>query len=195
MTAAKRGRTPPRRSPRSRSRRPEVEVLRVGHRPGRDPRLTTHLALVARALGATRLHLHPPDPDIVERLAAVRRRWGGGFEVVPAPDYRRLVADFPGARVHLTMYGEPIDAVVPRLRRRTRILAIVGGAKVPPALYGLADANVAVGHQPHSEVAALAVLLDRLRGVPGPGAWPGAAAEIVPQARGKRVLSHPRGRA
>ena len=29
-----------------------LEVLRLGYRKGRDPRITTHLALVARAMGA-----------------------------------------------------------------------------------------------------------------------------------------------
>lgn len=170
---------------------PEVEVLRVGHRIGRDPRLTTHLALVARALGARRLHLHPPDPALAERLAAVGRRWGGAFEVLPSLDYRRTIREFDGARVHLTMYGEPLDRVLPKLRRRRRVLAVVGGAKVPAALYGLSDLNVAVGQQPHSEVAALAILLDRLRGLPPPGPLPGAAWAIVPQKRGKRVVAVP----
>ena len=29
-----------------------LDVLRLGYRKGRDPRITTHLALVSRALGA-----------------------------------------------------------------------------------------------------------------------------------------------
>ncbi len=165
-------------------------MLRVGHRPGRDPRLTTHLALTARALGARRLLLHPPDPELAARLAAVSERWGRGFEVLGIADYRRAIREFDGTRAHLTMYGEPIERVLPRLRKERRILAIVGGAKVPAELYGLADVNLAVGHQPHSEVAALAILLERLRGIPPPGRWPEARASIVPQRRGKRVRTH-----
>ena len=30
-----------------------LDILRLGYRRGRDPRITTHLALVARAMGAT----------------------------------------------------------------------------------------------------------------------------------------------
>ena len=30
----------------------KLDVLRLGYRKGRDPRITTHLALVARAMGA-----------------------------------------------------------------------------------------------------------------------------------------------
>jgi len=177
-----------------RTERPEVSVLRVGHRPGRDPRLTTHLALTARALGADRMLLHPPDPDLARRVAAVGKGWGGSFEVVDAPDWRRAVREFDGPVVHLTMYGLPLARVLPKLKGARRILLVVGGAKVPPDLYRLATHNAGVGHQPHSEVAAVAVALTQLLGVPGPGAWPGATRRIVPQARGKRVVGGRRGR-
>ena len=170
-----------------RSARPAVSVLRIGHRPGRDPRLTTHVALAARAFGAERLYLEPPDPALGERLQRVNARWGGTFAVEGVREWRALVRRFPGPSVHLTMYGRPLEPLLPRLRGARSLLVIVGGAKVPSDLYGLATFNVAVGHQPHSEVAALAVLLDRLRGIPAPGPWPGATHEIVPTARGKRV--------
>ncbi|EQD45769.1 tRNA 2'-O-methylase, partial [mine drainage metagenome] len=161
-----------RRNPRS--RRPAVTVLRVGHRAGRDPRLSTHLALAARAFGAERMLLHPPDPDLARRVAAVAEGWGGPFEVLPAPEWRRIVRDFDGPVVHLTMYGLPLARVRARLARADRILLVAGGAKVPSELYRLATYNVAVGHQPHSEVAATAVFLADLLGIPPPGPWPGA---------------------
>ena len=164
-------------------------MLRVGHRPGRDPRLTTHLALTARAFGAARMYLHPPDPDLADRLAHVVQGWGGSFEIVAAPDWRKVVRGHPGPVVHLTMYGLPLERALPRLRRSGPVLFVVGGAKVPPDLYRLASQNVAVGHQPHSEVAALAVALARLNGVPGPDRLAGAKRRIVPTARGKRVRS------
>jgi tRNA (cytidine56-2'-O)-methyltransferase len=181
-----------RRTPRSRAS-PEVFVLRVGHRPGRDPRLTTHLALAARALGARRMYLHPPDPELAHRIESVVRRWGGTFDVVPAGDWRSVVRSFDGPVVHLTMYGLPLERVLPRIARHPRILLVVGGAKVPSDLYRLASHNVAVGHQPHSEVAAVAVTLERLRGLPGSRALPGARQAIVPRARGKLIVR--RGRA
>jgi tRNA (cytidine56-2'-O)-methyltransferase len=176
-------------APARRPRRPDVAVLRVGHRPGRDPRLTTHLALAARALGASRLFLHPPDPELGERVAAVARRWGGTFAVVGAPQWKPVVEGYRGGVVHLTMYGVPLSTAIPALRRKPRLLVVVGGAKVPAALYDIADHNVAVGSQPHSEVAALAVFLDRLLGGYSSSRFRGAAQRIVPQRRGKRVLS------
>ena len=39
-------------------------------------------------------------------------------------------------------------------------LIVVGGAKVPGDVYKLCQHNVAVGNQPHSEVAALALFMD-----------------------------------
>jgi tRNA (cytidine56-2'-O)-methyltransferase len=167
---------------------PDVAVLRVGHRVGRDPRLTTHVALAARALGASRLYLHPPDPVLSDRIAAVGRRWGGRFAVVGAPNWKPVLDEYRGGVVHLTMYGEPLNRVLPRLRRIPRLLVVVGGAKVPPALFGVADLNVAVGAQPHSEVAAMAVLLDRLLGGAPASRFRGAEHRIVPQRRGKRVV-------
>lgn len=133
------------------------------------------------------MYLHPPDPDLAERLVRVADGWGGSFQIVPAPDWRQVVHGHTGPVVHLTMYGQPLAKVLPRLRRGGKILFVVGGAKVPPDLYRLATWNVAVGHQPHSEVAALAVALERLRGLPGPAPFPGARRRIVPTVRGKRV--------
>ena len=177
-----------RKSPSGSRRRPEVSVLRVGHRPGRDPRLTTHVALAARAFGAKRLYLHPRDDALAERIASVARRWGGEFALVPVDDWKSVVRTFPGTVVHLTMYGLPLERTLPKLSRCPKILLVVGGAKVPSELYRTAHLNVAVGHQPHSEVAAVAVALERLLGVPGP-VRPGAAPQrIVPTARGKRVV-------
>ncbi len=173
---------------RSRRSRPRVRVLRVGHRPGRDPRLTTHLALVARAFGAEAMYLHPPDPSVAEGLARVADRWGGTFEVLPAASWKTVLRESPGAVVHLTMYGQPVERLLPRLAREREILVVVGGAKVPPALYGAATYNVSVGSQPHSEVAALAVTLSLLLGVPGSAPFSGARQRIVPTARGKRVV-------
>ena len=146
------------------------------------------MALAARAFGAQRLYLHPRDDALAERIASVARRWGGAFAVVPVDDWKSVVRSFPGTVVHLTMYGLPLERTLPKLSRCREILLVVGGAKVPSELYRAAHVNVAVGHQPHSEVAAVAVALERLLGVPGP-VRPGSAPQrIVPTARGKRVV-------
>ena len=173
---------------RPRSPRPQVSVLRVGHRVGRDPRLTTHLALVARAFGAERMYLEPPDPDLALRVAALGRGWGGTFEVIGVEDWKKSVRSFDGMVVHLTMYGQPLEKLLPRIRQAPKLLLVVGGAKVPPDLYRLSSFNLAVGHQPHSEVAAVAIVLEQLLGVPGPDSFRGARRRVVPRARGKKVV-------
>ncbi|HYA54069.1 MAG TPA: tRNA (cytidine(56)-2'-O)-methyltransferase, partial [Thermoplasmata archaeon] len=114
------------------------------------------------------MYLHPRDDALAERVSSVARKWGGTFEVVPTDDWKKLVNDFSGAVVHLTMYGLPLERCLPQLARERRLLLVVGGAKVPADLYRRAKYNVAVGHQPHSEVAAVAVTLERILGLPGP---------------------------
>jgi len=140
-----------------------IQVLRLGHRPGRDKRITTHIALTARALGAEAVMLHRPDARIAETVAQVTERFGSAFAVTAADSPRRLVEEWQGTVVHLTMYGTPLSEVAPLLRRRREpLLLVVGAGKVPPWLYHAAHHNVAVGHQPHSEVAALALTLAAL---------------------------------
>ena len=61
-------------------------VLRLGYRKGRDPRITTHLALVSRALGATNFILAgDEDADLFENVASVNERFGGGMTCEHVP--------------------------------------------------------------------------------------------------------------
>jgi len=57
----------------------EVCVLRLGHRPERDQRVTTHVGLAARALGARGMYLAGRDAGIVAGIRDVVERWGGDF--------------------------------------------------------------------------------------------------------------------
>jgi tRNA (cytidine56-2'-O)-methyltransferase len=86
------------------------------------------------------------------------------------------------------MYGSNLPDVIDEIRGCEDILVVVGAEKVPAEVYDLADWNVAVGNQPHSEVAALAVFLDRLfQGQELCGEFEGGL-KIVPTPRGKQVL-------
>jgi tRNA (cytidine56-2'-O)-methyltransferase len=170
---------------------PEVVVLRLGHRPGRDDRMTTHVALTARALGADRAVLVGEATQARETVAGVTDRFGGPFEVTVTDSYRPLLRDWEGTVVHLTMYGEPVEDVTPTIRERHRtdpLLLVVGAGKVDFEVYDRADWNVGVTNQPHSEVAALAVFLDRLfEGRELDREWADADRRVIPQATGKRV--------
>jgi tRNA (cytidine56-2'-O)-methyltransferase len=171
-----------------------LAVLRLGHRPLRDKRITTHVCLVARAFGAAKVLLTERDDALVRNVRSVNARFGGGLEVeVDARSHKAILAAWKqrGALVvHLTMYGEPFQGAVPRLRQAVAegrdVLLVVGAEKVPGDLYDLSDLNLAVGNQPHSEVAALALVLHAL----DPAALEApreGALRIRPQARGKVV--------
>jgi len=172
----------------------EVVVLRYGHRPGRDDRMTTHVGLTARALGADRVILPENASGPAETIRDITDRFGGPFEVELRADQKAIVRKFEGTVVHLTMYGEPIQTVESSIREAFRrpaddLLVVVGGEKVPWALYERADFNVGVTNQPHSEVAGLAVFLDRLfEGAELDREWVDADRRVVPMATGKRVI-------
>lgn len=136
--------------------------MRLGHRYGRDKRVTTHLALVARAFGASGIVMEEQDKRVVEALGDVESRWGGEFFFKEAK-WRNYLKTWKGVTVHLSMYGRPLDEVISGIITRDEdVLVIVGAGKVPGELYGLVDYNAAVGNQPHSEISALALFLDRL---------------------------------
>ena len=170
---------------------PEVAVLRYGHRPGRDDRMTTHVGLTARALGADRAILPENAGQSEETVADITHRFGGPFGVERTDELAATILDWPGVVVHLTMYGEPVQDVaedVQEARRADPLLVVVGGEKVPGEVYEEADWNVAVTNQPHSEVAGLAVFLDRLfDGRELSQEYENARSRVIPQACGKRV--------
>lgn len=173
----------------------KVYVLRIGHRPVRDHRVTTHVGLVARAFGADGIVLESHvEESIIETLRETTRRWGGPFQVAVVDSPRSYIAKWKrekGVVVHLTMYGLNIQStnVVERVKASGKnILVVVGGAKVPGWLYGAADYNVAIGNQPHSEVAALAVFLDRLfDGEELLREFENAAIKVIPSEKNKIV--------
>jgi tRNA (cytidine56-2'-O)-methyltransferase len=168
---------------------PEVVVLRIGHRPERDQRVTTHVGLTARALGARGMYLAAEDHGIVQTIADVVERWGGTFFVKDRVPWRGCIRkwkDTGGTVVHLTMYGELLETREAEIRQKDRILIVVGAEKVPGDIYGLADYNVAVTSQPHSEISSLAILLDHIfEGTELNPEYPGAKIRINPSPAGK----------
>lgn len=170
----------------------DVWVLRLSHRAQRDARVTTHVALVARAFGARGMYYSGDrDPGLEESVEKVCRTWGGDFKVTYVENPVRFVREWrrKGPVVHLTMYGIGIDEKAEELRSlEGPMLVVVGSEKVPRVYYDLATYNIAIGHQPHSEVAAIAIFLDRLyMGRELSLKFPDAALEIVPCERGKMV--------
>jgi len=167
---------------------PHVEVLRLGHRPLRDKRVTTHVALVAMAFLARAIHIDSEDAVLEGTIERLSGSFGGGFEVHTGVKARKLLDRWDGTIVHLTMYGSPLQEVIEDIPKDEKLLVVVGSEKVPAEVYDLAHFNVGVTNQPHSEVSALALLLDRL--FDGRELFVGdrgGRMEVVPTARGKQV--------
>lgn len=178
----------------------EIVVLRLGHRLPRDERISTHVALVARAFGAGRMiYSGQHDGGLESSVSRLVERWGkggssgsrqpvpgsgslvsgSGFSVSYEKNFRKVIRDYKGNGfivLHLTMYGTPIvECPVFGVRNpehktadsrlapgNRKLLIVVGSEAVPGDIWDLADYNVSVTNQPHSEVAALAIILDRL---------------------------------
>jgi tRNA (cytidine56-2'-O)-methyltransferase len=173
----------------------DIFILRLGHRPERDARITTHAGLTARALGAKGMLLTVDDKSETESIDRVVQAWGGDFFVRTGVGYRSAMKQCKergGIVVHLTMYGVNLPDCIGRIRDEWRtskdVLVVVGAEKVPGDVYQLADYNVAVGNQPHSEVAALALFLDRLQeGQTLKQEFKGGELKIIPTEHGKNV--------
>jgi tRNA (cytidine56-2'-O)-methyltransferase len=174
----------------------KVVVLRWGHRLHRDSRLTTHVALTARALCASGFILSDiEDKSIEQTVNKIKKAWGGEFNFEMGTSWRSVVRNWKaqgGIVVHLTAYGENIqnsDALNRIKATGKDLLVLVGSQKVPGEFYTaeVSDFNVAVGNQPHSECSALAIFLDRFfEGKELTEGFEKAKIEIVPQERGKK---------
>jgi tRNA (cytidine56-2'-O)-methyltransferase len=177
---------------------PKVVVLRWGHRE-RDKRLTAHVALTARAFGASGFILADVrDEKLEATVAKVVKSWGGKLSFEMSKPWKSVVKDWKakdGAVVHLTAYGENIQSsdVLKRIKATKKdVLVIVGSQKVPSEFFSanVSDFNVAIGNQPHSECSSLAVFLDRFHGGRELATeFEDAKMRIVPQKHGKKVVN------
>ncbi|MGA1793139.1 MAG: hypothetical protein ACMUHM_04240, partial [Thermoplasmatota archaeon] len=169
---------------------PHIEVLRLGHRPERDKRITTHVSLVARAFGAKGIHVDTRDPVLERTIQKVNEQFGGDFFIRTGVSRRKIMGSWPGTTVHLTMYGMGLDEAVGKIPRDEKVLLVVGAEKVPREVYDMAHFNVSVGNQPHSEVSALALFLDRMfEGKELVIEPSGGEMRIEPSRRGKKVVA------
>ncbi len=121
---------------------------------------------------------------------------GGDFQFEMGTKWRNTVREWKANGcivVHLTAYGENIQNsnVLDRIRSTQKdVMIMVGSQKVPREFYSAeySDFNVAVGNQPHSECAALAIFLDRFfegKSLSKPFSHP--KLTIVPMERGKKI--------
>ena len=168
-----------------------IEVVRIGQRVVRDDRVTTHVALVSRSFGAQKIFMTEVNPEIKDTLDKINKTWGGNFIVEFIDKWKSIVKKKKEDNfkiVHLSMYGENINDVQGQLGNEENLLVVVGAEKVPREIYELADYNVGIGSQPHSEISALAILLDRIQnGTQFEKSFPNAKRKIIPTKMGKNV--------
>lgn len=168
-----------------------IKILRLGHRAGRDDRISTHVGLTARQWGADEIIFSgQKDKGMLESQRDIIDRWGGNLQVSYTEDWKKEIKNFDGVKIHLTMYGLEIDdkeAELSEETESTNILLIVGSEKVPRWVYNNVDYNISVGNQPHSEIAALAVFMDRFYDIQD--SFENAEIEVVPSKNRKLTES------
>ena len=124
----------------------DIWIMRICHRPPRDKRVTTHVALSSGALGAKGIYVDTEDPVLEENVRSVVQRFGGDYSIKTGVSWKEATKDFQGKVVHLTMYGQRVDEALPKIPRDEDIMIIVGAEKVPAEVYQRADFNVSVGN-------------------------------------------------
>lgn len=175
-----------------------VTILRIGHRYNRDKRITSHLALVARALGVRKMIIAgEKDLKLKDSINKVSDSWGGGFnlEFVPYDEWKPIIEKWKikGMKIiHLTMYGENLstfeksDTFVELRKQPNNIAIILGGEKVPGKVFQYANWNVSITNQPHSEVGSLAIFLDHFIVNALKTSFSNPKKQIIPSLEGKK---------
>lgn len=170
-----------------------ITVLRLGHRPLRDKRISTHVGLVARAFGCSRMvYTGYRDSSLERSIRNVVQNWGGNFEIEFKKEWRPYIKSMKkrGYKIlNLSMYGINLPEKINNIRKINKLLVIVGSEKVPIDVYDASDFNIAIGNNPHSEVSSLAIFLhEYFHGKEFSRQFSGAKMSVVPQERGKKIL-------
>ncbi len=171
----------------------QISILRLGHRLPRDERITTHVALVSRAFGATEfIYCGQHDGSLEKSVSSIVDNWGGSLSIRHEKSYSKVINEHRknGFIVcHLTMYGLPVLKVIEKTENAEKMLVIVGAEQVPSEVYHLSDFNAAVTNQPHSEVAALGIFLNEVtqHRMLEEKDFANAKIKIVPTEKGKNI--------
>src|SRR3989344_9339015 len=108
---------------------PMIEVLRLTHRIRRDPRLSSHVALTARAFLADKIYYSGDhDAAFESSINNTVNRFGGDFEILYVKDATKFVQKRKEQGfliVHATMYGELLDKIISKIKLYKNILIIL----------------------------------------------------------------------
>lgn len=168
-----------------------IIIIRLNHRIFRDKRLTTHVALTARAFLADKLYYSgDKDLNFEQSIKKINEKFGSKFSVEYCGNPLKFINENKNkfTIIHLTAYGINVKNAVKKLKNKD-VIVIVGGEKVEPEYYQLADINIAVTKQPISEVSALAIFLDLLNnGKELDYEFKDAKVKILESEKGKNVV-------
>lgn len=168
-----------------------IIVLRLSHRPKRDKRISTHVALLSRAFNANKIVYSGEIDDKFEKtVKKVVSRFGGRFSIsyVEKPLKFLINKKKNGYKIiNLTMYGLRLKDEIKDLRKIKNLIVIVGSEKVEIEYYKISDYNISVTNQPHSEVSSLAILLYEYFNRKLNENFKNAKIRIMPSERGKRT--------
>ena len=170
-----------------------IIVLRLNHRIGRDPRISTHVALTSRAFLADKIYYSgQKDSSLEQSINKVNEKFGSNFSIEYLQDPIKFIKQNKNkfTIVHLSVYGLNVQDKINEIKKKENLIIIVGGEKVEPIYYKLSDYNINVTSQPISEVSALAIFLHLLNdGKELKNEFKNAKTRIYPSERGKKVLS------
>src|SRR5437899_11262005 len=106
-----------------------IVVLRIGHRFFRDSRVTTHVCLTARALGADGVIIADREDKTVEAtIREVGKQLGGHFSIESGKPWRKSIGEWrhnDGKVVNLTAEGLLLSDVLDASRQVSGALLVV----------------------------------------------------------------------
>ena len=101
-----------------------ITVLRICHRIGRDKRITTHVALVARAFGADKIVIDTKDEKIEENINSVSERFGGEFKIESGVNIKNLIEQHDCCNETLRLLKEISERLSHACQKQIRAISL-----------------------------------------------------------------------
>src|SRR3989338_5144217 len=98
-----------------------LEVLRLSHRIARDKRISTHLALTARAFLADKMYYSgEKDSSLESSIEKINTKFGSAFFIAYVKEPVKLIKEKKSQGykiINLTMYGLPLKTEIAEVKK------------------------------------------------------------------------------